>query len=87
MRCLPWILRAATAQRFSDFCSRPVNTYTVRHNGRRETVTYNFLRMRAVKPQEVAMSNYERFQFDYHVGRAMGLDHWDALWAGLAWVG
>ena len=45
------------------------------------------LRMRAVKPQEVAMSNYELFQFDYHVGRAMGLDHWDALWAGLAWVG
>jgi hypothetical protein len=43
--------------------------------------------MRAVKPQEVAMSNYELFQFDYHVGRAMGLDHWDALWAGLAWVG
>ena len=34
-----------------------------------------------------AVSNYELFLFDYGVARAMGMDHWDSLWAGLAWVG
>jgi hypothetical protein len=43
--------------------------------------------MRAALTPEVAMSNYELFLFDYNVGRAMGMDHWDCLWAGLAWVG
>lgn len=37
--------------------------------------------------KEVAMSNYELFLFDYGVARAIGMDHWDSLWAGLAWVG
>lgn len=33
------------------------------------------------------MSDYDLFVFDYNVGRAMGMDHWDCIWAGLAWIG
>jgi hypothetical protein len=32
-------------------------------------------------------SNYQMFLFDLEQAQRMGLDHWDSLWHGLAWVG
>ena len=33
------------------------------------------------------MSNSELFAFDHGVAQSLGMEHWDALWAGLIWIG
>ena len=47
------------------------------------------IRMRAAKEFTMTRtwSNYQMFLFDLEQAQRMGLDHWDSLWHGLAWVG